>query len=36
VARRKATYYAAIAARTDAKTRISTNASLGSLVGQTA
>ncbi|MBV8958131.1 MAG: FliA/WhiG family RNA polymerase sigma factor [Actinobacteria bacterium] len=32
VARRKQAYYAAIAKRTDAKTRISTDASLGSLV----
>jgi RNA polymerase sigma factor for flagellar operon FliA len=36
VARRKAAYYAAIASRTDARTRISGDATLGSLVGQTA
>ena len=36
VARRKAAYYAAIAARTDAKTRISTDATLGSLLTKTA
>jgi len=33
VARRKAAYYAAIAERSDAMTRISCDASLGSLVG---
>jgi RNA polymerase sigma factor for flagellar operon FliA len=36
VARRKQAYYQAIANRTDAKTRISTEASLGSLVGLSA
>jgi len=36
VARRKQAYYAAIANRTDARTRISSEASLGSLVGMSA